>query len=80
MVIVLATVAPFSGDVIDVLGGVVSEAGLETVTFTDGEVLLLLAASYAFEVKAYIPFEPEVVFQENEYGDVVSEPKRIPSR
>ena len=46
MVMVPETVAPFKGDVMEVVGGVVSELAV-TVTLTTEENPLLPAASYA---------------------------------
>src|SRR2546426_6541291 len=68
-VIVPETVAPDAGDVMLTVGGVVS---FDTVTVTGAEVVRLPAASRATAVMVCEPLLEVVVFQETEYGDVVS--------
>jgi hypothetical protein len=66
-VIVPDTVAPFAGEVIDTVGGVVSAGGaLETVTVTAAEVLVLPAVSRAMAVTVCEPLLTPVVFHETE--------------
>ena len=67
-VVVFATESRRDGDVIDTVGAVVS---LETVTVTDADVALP-AWSLATAVRVYEPLDSDVVFQETEYGAVVS--------
>jgi hypothetical protein len=50
MVIVLLTVEPLAGEVIEVVGGVVSGVLLLTVTLTAADVPTLPAASEAWDV------------------------------
>ena len=72
------TVAPDVGDVMLTAGGVVS--AFDTVTLTGDEVVRFPAASLATAVSVCEPFPTLVVFQEIEYGDVVSsEPRLAPS-
>jgi hypothetical protein len=56
------TVALFAGEVIETVGGVVSE--LLTVTFTLALVAEFPAASFATVVSVWLPLETEVVFHE----------------
>jgi hypothetical protein len=56
------TVAPELGDVIDTVGAVVSD----TVTLTDEEVAVLLAASRATARRVWAPMEAVAVFQVTE--------------
>jgi hypothetical protein len=77
-------VSPSRGDVILTVGGVVSGGGggaLATVTVTGAETgLRLPAASRATAVTVCDPLLAEVVFQETEYGALVSSaPKFAPS-
>src|SRR5690348_8669180 len=53
---------------------------LLTVTFTAAEVVLLFAASNAFDVSACAPFDAPVVLQLHAYGEVVSVDCSAPSR
>src|SRR6185295_3566031 len=72
------TVAPFAGDVMLTVGGVVSGGGaFDTVTVTVAEVVRLPAASRALAVSWCEPLATAVVFQETEYGDVVSSPPSV---
>src|SRR6266516_110387 len=71
------TVEPEEGDVMLTVGGVLS---LETVTVTALEVVAFPAASRARAVSVWEPLLAVVVFQETEYGAVVSSaPKLAPS-
>ena len=66
-VMVPETVAPFAGEVIDTVGGVVSGAGpFETVTVTGAEVRMLPAASRAMAVSVCEPSATPAVFHETE--------------
>src|SRR4051812_22494678 len=70
-----ATVAPSAGAVRETVGGIWSEA-LLTVTFTAADVVVFPAASRATAVKAWVPLDAEVVFQEIAYGAaLISEPR-----
>jgi hypothetical protein len=62
-VIVPATVEPDAGEVRAIVGGVVSEPPLATVTVTGAEVVRLPAASRATAVRACEPLVAVVVFQ-----------------
>src|SRR5256885_790520 len=78
------TVAPFKGAVMFPAGGVVSGGGgggaFATVTVTGAEVVRLPAASRATALIVCVPFAAPVVFQEIEYGALVSSaPKLTPS-
>src|SRR5436190_388665 len=79
--VVADTVARAEGDVMLTVGGVVSGGGaLETVTVTPAEVVRLPAASRAVAVRVCEPLPVLAVFQETEYGEVVSSaPKAAPS-
>src|SRR5437867_2894570 len=68
------TVAPFTGDVMLTVGGVVS---LDTVTVTAADVAVLPAASRATALSVCEPLVAVVVFHETEYGSVVSSPPRL---
>src|SRR5262245_37076249 len=76
------TVAPEAGEVTLTVGGAVSGGGaLLTVTVTTAEVVLLPAASRAEAVRVCVPFPTVPVFQETEYGALVSSaPSATPSR
>src|SRR6266702_1817258 len=75
--IVPDTVAPFAGAVIDTVGGVLS---LNTVTLTELEVYWRPSRSLATASKVCEPLLAVVVFQEIEYGAVVSSaPRSAPS-
>src|SRR6266581_8293421 len=75
--IVPDTVAPFAGAVIDTVGGVLS---LNTVTLTELEVYWRPSRSLATAIKVCEPLLAVVVFQEIEYGAVVSSaPRSAPS-
>ena len=77
-VTVLLTVALLLGEVIETVGGVVSE--LLTVTFTPALVAVVPEVLFATAVSVWLPFEADVVFHEKLYGDVVSaEPTFAPS-
>jgi hypothetical protein len=80
-VTVADTVWPLLGEVMLTVGGVVSGGGaLDTVTVTGAEVLELPAASRAIAVMVCEPLAAPVVFQETEYGALVSSaPKLMPS-
>src|SRR5213083_31001 len=82
-VAVPCTVAPLPGEDTLTVGGVVSTGGggaLATVTVTGAEVLRLPTPSRATAVMVCEPLLAEVVFQEIEYGAVVSSaPKFAPS-
>jgi hypothetical protein len=80
-VTVADTVAPFVGEVIPTVGGAVSGGGaFDTVTVTGAEILELPAASRATAVMLCAPLLAIAVFQEAEYGAVVSSaPKLTPS-
>jgi len=72
-VTVADTVWPLLGEVMLTVGGVVSEGGaFATVTVTGAEVVRLPAASRAMAVMVCEPFAAPVVFQETEYGALVS--------
>src|SRR6266853_4567729 len=75
------TVWPLPGEVMLTAGGVVSGGGaLDTVTVTGAEVVWLPAASRATAVMVCEPLAAPVVFQETEYGALVSSaPKLAPS-
>ena len=74
-VIVADTVAPGAGEEMETVGGMLS-----TVTLTAAELAVLPAASRATAVKLWLPFAFKVVFQETEYGGVVtSTPRFVPS-
>ena len=77
-VTVFWTVALFAGAVIETVGAVVS--ALLTVTLTMVDVVVLPAASRATAVNPCEPLPAVVVFQEIEYGAVVSSaPTFVPS-
>src|SRR6266853_1200398 len=80
-VTVADTVSPFPGEVMLTAGGVVSGGGaLDTVTVTGAEVVRLPAASRATAVMVCEPLLAVAVFQEIEYGALVSSaPKLAPS-
>src|SRR5439155_13997548 len=79
-VTVPATVAPAAGAVMETAGGVVSGTGLLTVTLTAAELAELPAASLATAVTLWLPLALTVVFQDIEYGAVVtSAPRFTPS-
>src|SRR5258708_5917981 len=80
-VTVADTVWPLLGEVMLTVGGVVSEGGpLATVTVTGAEVVRLPAASRATAVMVCEPLLAVAVFQEIEYGALVSSaPKLAPS-
>src|SRR5438094_9853732 len=74
---VLATVAPPSGDVIETVGGV--RSGF--VTLTAGDVLTLPAASRATAVRVWAPMAAGAVSPDMVQGAVVtSAPRLVPSR
>ena len=78
-VTVLLTVELFDGEVIEMVGGVVSLLAF-TVTFTPALVVAFPAASFATAVSVWLPCETEVVFHEKLYGELVSaEPTFAPS-
>src|SRR5439155_461437 len=81
IVTVAGTVWPFAGELMLTVGGVVSGGGaLATVTVTGAEVVALPAALRASAVRVCEPLAAPVVFQEIEYGAVVSSaPKLAPS-
>src|SRR5918996_4267436 len=60
------TSAPLAGSVIATLGGVVSDAVLDTVTVTGAEVVRLPAASRATAVRVWEPLLAVAVFQGTE--------------
>src|SRR6266516_812452 len=68
------TVEPEEGDVMLTVGGVLS---LETVTVTALEVVAFPAASRARAVSVWEPLLAVVVFQETEYGELVSSPPKL---
>jgi hypothetical protein len=71
------TVAPEAGAVIATVGGVMS---LKTVTVTGAEVYRMLSPSRPTAVKVCDPLLAVFVFQETEYGAVVSSaPRLLPS-
>jgi len=74
--IVPEAVLPGTGAVNDTVGGVVS-ATFETVTEMAPDVVTLPAASRATAVNEWLPLAAIVVFQETEYGDVVSSAPRV---
>src|SRR5439155_3411576 len=79
-VTVPAIEAPATGAVMETAGGVVSGTGLLTVTFTAAVVAELPAASLATALTLWLPFALTVVFQDIEYGAVVtSAPRFTPS-
>src|SRR5687768_4211948 len=63
----------------EMTGAVVSAVPLLTVTVTVLDVPLLPAASYAFELSECEPLLAAAVFQENEYGALLSVAARTPS-
>jgi len=65
------TVALFDGEVIETVGGGVLLV-LLTVTFTPALVAVFPAESFATAVKVWLPFETEVLLQENVYGEFAS--------
>ena len=72
------TVALFEGEVIETVGGVVSE--LSTATFTLALVVAFPAASFATAVNVWLPFETDAVLHEKLYGELVSaDPTFVPS-
>src|SRR5207247_908741 len=78
--LVPGTEAPATGAVMETAGGVVSGTRLLTVTLTAAEVAALPAASLAAAVTLWLPFALKVVFQDIEYGAVVtSAPRFTPS-
>src|SRR5258705_4522408 len=68
------TVAAAAGAVIETDGGVVS---FDTVTVMPAEVVTLPAASRATAVRVWLPFAAALVFQDTEYGEVVSSVPRL---
>ena len=76
---VILRLAGVAARFVGAVGGVVSPA-LLTVTLTAAEVLVLPAASYAFDVSACAAFDAVVVFHDHEYGEVVSVACSAPSR
>src|SRR5437899_5872653 len=76
IVTVPATVAPATGAIREIVGGVLS-----TVTLTAAVVAVLPAVSRATAVKVWEPLAASVVFQEMAYGAAVtSAPRLTPSR
>jgi hypothetical protein len=76
-VIVPQTVDPEAGNVMLIVGGVVSAVPLETVTATPLEMAELPAASRACAVSVCEPLLAAVVSQEIEYGALVSSPPTL---
>src|SRR2546428_457286 len=68
------TVAPEVGAVMATVGAVVSG----TVTVTEEEVVVLVAASRATALRVCVPMAAVVVSHVTEYGDVVSSAPRLP--
>src|SRR5262245_38688490 len=72
------TVAPFAGEVIFTVGGVVSGGGaLLTVTVTAADVVRFPAASRAIARRVCVPFPAPLVFHEIENGAAVSSAPRL---
>src|SRR5437899_2282552 len=69
------TVAPELGKGMLTVGGVVS---FDTVTVTEADVVVLLAASRATALRVWVPSAAVVVSHGTEYGDVVSSAPRFP--
>ena len=79
IVVVPDNVDPLIGEVIDIVGFVVSETTLLIFTLVPEDVCVLPAASLAVAVKVCAPLLTVFVFHEVEYGDVVSVPINVPS-